>query len=226
MAAPIPTDQLRRHQPRPGPTSMKNGAARITVRRAVVARPKSSPIAKPRRSMLNACAVTVAVVRASHNHVTRLIRTQRQPDREHGQPDRHDVSLVPGRRVLRGVPERRAEGEEHGRAQAHRGRHRQAADHPPAQRHVDRGEDREQQLLVGREPERRDERDEQHRGERREGDQSAIDAIDAADRQHVLEEPVADTLGGRRDRVADRRLALQEGRRLPHEVIVDSGRRA
>ena len=44
MTAPSPADQLRRHHVPPAPTSMKNGAAKTTVSRAVHASPNSRPV--------------------------------------------------------------------------------------------------------------------------------------------------------------------------------------
>ena len=92
---------------------------------------------------------------------------------------------------------------------------RQPPDRPPADRDVDRGEDREDHLVVGREAPHRDERqqDERPAAAGTAAGRAATPSV-VGDRQDVLEEGVAEQAAGRLDRVADRRPGPR-GRRPP-----------
>ncbi len=157
---------------------------------------------------------------SGHPTQRRRVAVERHTDRQHRQSDGKDVGLVPGRGVLGGVPEDRPEGEEDRRPEAHEPPDRQTPDHPPADGHVDRGEDREDPLVVSGQPPDRHERQEEDRGQRRERQDATRDAVGSDDRQDVLEPGVAGQVGRCLDRVADRRMTLEERRRLPHEVVV------
>jgi hypothetical protein len=112
-------------------------------------------------------------------------------DRQERQSDGDDVRLVPGRRHLRRVPEDRTERQEDGPADPDGRSDRQATEHPPADRDVERGEDREDRLVVSRETPGGHERQENDRREGRERQQPARHAVAGHDRQDVLEERVA-----------------------------------
>ena len=94
----------------------------------MTASPNSRPATNWRRSTASGAAQRAASGRGGVAPAPRLvepgssswavgIRADRQADREHRQPDRDDVGLVPGRRELGRVPEHRPEGEEDRRRQ-------------------------------------------------------------------------------------------------------------
>ena len=91
---------------------------------------------------------------------------------------------------------------------------------PPADGDVDRGEDREDRLVVRREAPQRHERQQDDRRQRRERQEAAGDPVGRRDRQDVLEVGIAVETAARLDREADRRVAFEEGGRLPDEVVV------
>ncbi len=224
MAAPSPADQLRRRRLPPAPTKAKNGAPKTTVRRAVQARPNSSSgreLARLDAEPLTPRTEAPFLLRLSRRLVDRgPVPAERHADGQEGQPDRDDMGLVPARRQLRRVPEDRPEGEEDGRREPDRGRQGKAPERPPAEPDVDRGQDREDRLVAGGEAPDRNERDEHESREWREREQATRDAVGRRDRQDVLEVEVSDGAGATWDRVPDGRLALEEGRRLPHEMVV------
>ncbi len=113
------TEATRRRHPIRGPTMRKNGVARITVSRAVDARPTRSPLRNAlRRRPVRRCACSVAAGSAGGG----VVGAEREPHRQHRQADGDDVRLVPRGRVLCRVPEHRPEGEEDGGPQPDHGR--------------------------------------------------------------------------------------------------------
>ena len=108
------------------------GRPKTTVSRAVHARPSRNParnwrqsMSVPSRAIPSAPATTKArrpvgpVDRPAEVSRRRPVRAECDPDREQAQPDRHHVGQIPGRALLRGVPEDRPEAEEEGDSQAH-----------------------------------------------------------------------------------------------------------
>jgi hypothetical protein len=130
------------------------------------------------------------------------------------------VSLVPRCPELRRIPQHRSEGEEHGRCHADPAPDRQQPEHPPGDADVDRPDDREDELAVrvvapgGHEGEQQDGR------QRRERDVSARHAVTGRHLADVVEEGVPRRRIRRFNRIANRRLALEERLGLPLEVVV------
>ena len=188
MAAPRPADQPRRHQLPPDPTRRKNGAASRVVSRAVAASPNSRPTTNWRRSTAKRCLAGRGAAAASEPSARRRPGSPcRDPARRPVPPGRPGCArptasiasptaticawyqvvaswavyqnTVPNAKNMR-------------RRQAHDRLDAEAAEHPPADRHVDGGQDREDRLVVGRQSPRRDERDEEQGRQRRERDQA------------------------------------------------------
>ena len=137
------------------------------------------------------------------------------------------MRLVPRRRHLGGEPEHGAKGKEDGAEGADRRPDGEPPEHPPADRDVDGGQDREDRLVVGCEAPDGHERQQDDGRERRKRQEAARHAIGGQDREHVLEVRVARNADDAFDRVADRDLALEVRRGLPDEVVVvavDPGR--
>ena len=152
------------------------------------------------------------------------IAADRDTDGQQRQPDGQDVGLVPGRRELSRIPEHGPEGEEDGGRHADGPPDRQPPEHPPGEGDVDGCEDPEDQLPVRLAAPQRHERQQHDRRQRRERHVAARHAVGRLDGADVVEAGVARARVHRPDRVADRRLALEERLRLPLEVVVDAER--
>ena len=108
-----------------------------------------------------------------------------------------------------------------GRGEADPAPDRQAPEHPPGDPDVDGGDDREDELAVGVVTPGGDERQQQDGRQRWKRDVAARHAVVGRDLPDVVEEGVAGRVGGGLDRIPDRGLALEEGLRLPLEVVVE-----
>ena len=148
------------------------------------------------------------------------------PTEQQQQRDRQDVGLVPRRR--RAGPSTRTPSRSAKKtvaADAHDAPDRQPAEHPPraARRRPRRGS-RRRAGCRSRGPRAPRTAGGAIAGSGGNGIVAARHAVARGDRQDVLEAGVAGARVDRPDRVADRGLALEEGQRLPHEVVVDAAR--
>ena len=189
MIAPRPADQLRRHHDPPAPTSMKNGAAKMIVSRAVAASPNRNPMANWRGSIVRRSRhVTVrgsigggASGSSNPGSSSRAAGSARiaSPTASISRPTAtmwawYQVvaswalyqNTVPNANRI--VVARRAT---HGAAES--------TEHPPADRDVDRGQQGEQRLVVRRQAADRDERHQEEGRKGRERQAAARDAVRA-----------------------------------------------
>ena len=180
-AAPMPADQPRRHALPPAPTSSEerrrrrgSGSARCRPGRT-----GGRPPAGAARWRTGDASGRLRVGPRSPRAVGRSGSSAPGPRRararrEQREADRDDVGLVPGGRELGAVPEHGPEGEEDGRRERGPRPDVEAAEHPPADRDVDRGEEREQALVVGGESPDRHERQQEDRRQRRERQEARV----------------------------------------------------
>ena len=164
-------DQPRRHAPPPGPTRSRNGAATRIGIRAVAARPNRSPTTTWRGSSANhgraeRADATGAGATASPPSAAGSSAVGSAPIASpHASIVRPTATMCAWYQVVRELgrePEHRPEREERRRGRPDREPDVEAPEHPPADRHIHRGEEREQTLVVGREAPHGDEGQQQH----------------------------------------------------------------
>ena len=151
------------------------------------------------------------------------VRAERDADREEDERDRDDMGEEPGRAELRGVPEDRSEAEEDRRREPDAARYGQPAERPPRQADVHGAQEHRDGADVRADAPDGHERHQEDRGQRRERQERARRRWvvgQLAQGVDVLHPVVAQREAATVDRVVDHRRAVQEGERLPHEVVV------
>ena len=236
-----PPTRKRRARVPPPPTRMKNGAANTSGRRAVAAMPSSSPastcepssgqtsdhqpdepppssargrpswasppsIGSSRASSVSARgswrSATPTASRAAIT-ATRWARYQVLPTAA-----AHHQTVPVANRIV--VSARTAS------------RIRRPAEHPPRDADADRRQGGRDRLLVHGQPDRRDERQQDERGQGRERQQHLARRLPVGVEQRVdvVEVPVRGPVRAVGDRPVERNLSVQEGVRLPDEMVV------